>query len=378
MYSRAFNPPEDQSYFLFGPRGTGKSWLVKQLYAQAPYFDLLKAGTCNRLMAAPERLADEIAADYRGWVVIDEIQKVPALLDEVHRLIETRPLRFVLTGSSVRSLRRSGTNLLAGRALTMGLHPLTARELGKDFDLGRALQYGQLPRAWQLRQPKGFLASYVNTYLQEEIRQEALTRNLPAFNRFLQVAAFSQAQPLNISAVARECGVNRKAVNGWFGILRDTLIARELPVFARRAKRKLLTSVKFFFFDSGVFRALRPRGPLDSDSELAGAALETLVMQNLMAENDYQDWGYDFHHWRTPEGAEVDLVLYGERGLKAIEVKSSFRLPDRAALRGLRLFQKDYPQADLLLLYTGSEVVHDKGVDLVPVSDFLRQPDRWL
>ncbi len=401
MYRRIFKPPQEQSYFLLGPRGTGKSRLVEQIYRDGLYFDLLESGMYNELLASPVRLADKIPvtalphpayqpclaspvrladkipAGYEGWVVIDEIQKVPALLDEVHRLIEKRGLRFVLTGSSARALRRKGTNLLAGRALTCRMHPLTVEELGGDFDLRRSLQYGHLPRVQQLKKPGDFIRSYVGTYLKEEIQQEGLTRSLPAFSRFLEAASFCQASVLNVSSVASECAVNRKTVESYFSILRDTLLSRELAVFARRAKRKLVSRVKFYFFDVGVFRALRPRGPLDTDQEIGGVALETLVMQEIVAQNDYKRWGYDVCYWRTRQGVEVDFVLYGGRGLKAIEVKSTGRLR-REDFKGLLQFKKDHPEADAMLLYAGTKREYEKDVAVVPVETFLRTPAEFI
>ena len=196
--------------------------------------------------------------------MVDEVQRVPDILNEVHRLIESRGLRFVLTGSSARKLRRRGVNLLAGRALTRRMHPLTARELGRDFDLGRALRFGCLPFACTASDPQEYLASYVSTYLREEVQQEGLARNLAAFSRFLEAASFSQGSVLNMAAVARDCSVRAKVVEDYFAILENLLIAVRLPVFTRRAKRRLVAHPKFYFFDAGVFRAIRPRGPLES------------------------------------------------------------------------------------------------------------------
>ena len=377
MFQRLFKPPQGQSYFLLGPRGTGKSCFVEQAYRGSLYFDLLESSTYNELLAAPDRLAGRIPSDHDGWVVIDEIQKIPALLDEIHRLIEKRGLKFVLTGSSARALKRKGANLLAGRALTCKMYPLTAEELGEAFDLGYSLQYGHLPSVWDLKQPNRFLQSYVQTYLQEEIRQEGLTRNLPAFNRFLEAAAFSQASLLNVTEVARECAVNRKVAESYFSILRDTLLSRELPVFARRAKRKLISRIKFYFFDAGVFRALRPRGPLDSKEEVSGIALETLVLQEIAAQNDYKQWGYDLYYWRTQQSVEVDFVLYGERGLKAIEVKSSAHLR-KEDFKGLRQFKKDYPEADTILVHAGEQKHYEEDIAVVPAGEFLREMGEFV
>ena len=377
MFSRDFNPPSAQSYFLFGPRGSGKSAFVENFYRDGLLVDLLDSAVFNELLANPRALSARIPEGFSSWVVIDEVQKVPALLDEVHRLIEKRRLKFVLTGSSARRLRRGHVNLLAGRALTRRLHPLTAAELGGDFNLARALEYGHLPAACTADNPGDFLKSYVHTYLREEIQQEGLTRNLPAFGRFMEAASFSQGAPLNISAIARDCAVSRKVAENYFSILRDTLLSHEIPVFARRAKRDLVARVKFYFFDAGVFRAIRPAGPYDFDAETGGVALETLVLQELAARNDYSDFNYTIHYWRTRQGAEVDFVLYGERGLKAIEVKNSPRAR-REALKGLRLFKKEHPQARLMFVYTGRRRFHEDGVDIVPAEMFLPRVDDYL
>jgi predicted AAA+ superfamily ATPase len=370
-------PPLRQSFFLFGPRGVGKSAWARSQFPDATFFDLLDSDTFTRLLASPSRLGEQIPSGHRGWVVVDEVQRLPDLLNEVHRLIEARRLKFALTGSSARKLRRRGVNLLAGRALTRFMHPLTARELGGDFDLARALSHGCLPFAYTEAQPKDYLSSYVATYLREEVQQEGFARNLAGFGRFLEAASFSQASVLNMAAVARESAVGAKVVEDYFSILEDLLIAVRLPVFTRRAKRKVISHPKFYFFDPGVFQAIRPRGPLDSIDEISGAALETLVLQQLRALNDYLSWGYRLHYWRTAGGDEVDFVLYGERGLIAIEVKMTSRV--RAEdLRGLRRFLGDYPQARAFFVYTGTRRLHEAGVDIVPAGEMIAGLDTIL
>lgn len=287
-----------------------------------------------------------------------------------HRLIEARGLRFALTGSSARKLRRGGVNLLAGRALSLRLHPLVREEIGADWDLRRALQLGGLPLAVtapDAATARAYLGSYVGTYLREEVQHEGLTRNLPGFARFLEAASFSQASPLNVSAVASESGVERKVVESWFQILEDLLLAVRLPVFTRRAQRALTAHPKSFYFDAGVYRSLRPRGPLDSASEIDGAALETLLLQEVRAHNDARDLGYQLSFWRTRAGHEVDLVLYGERGLLGFEVKRVERVRPED-LRGLRVFAEDYPPAKLFLLYGGDREYEDDGVRILPMA----------
>jgi predicted AAA+ superfamily ATPase len=370
VYSRSLQLPARQSFFLFGPRGTGKTAWLRHTLPDAIYFDLLDAGIYTRLLGAPEQLGERIPRNHRGWVVVDEVQRVPEVLNEVHRLIESRKLRFALTGSSARKLRRRGVNLLAGRAVTRHMHPLTATELGRDFDLARHLRYGCLPFACTTDAPKDYLASYVSTYLREEVQQEGLARNVAAFARFLHAASFSQGAVLNMASVARECGVHAKVVEDYFSILEDLLVAVRLPSFTRRAKRRVTAHPKFYFFDAGVFQAIRPRGPVDAPEEIDGPALETLVLQHLRAENDYGALGYAFHYWRTSKGDEVDFVLHGERGLVAIEVKRSSRV--RAEdLRALRLLHEDFPKARLYLLHLGTRRWHESGVDVVPVGEAL-------
>lgn len=360
-----------QSFFLFGPRGVGKTAWLRARFPDALVFDLLESETYTRLLAAPSRLADQIPATYKGWVVLDEIQRLPELLNEVHRLIEARRLRFVLTGSSARKLRRRGVNLLAGRALTRFMHPLTAKELGRDFDLRRALQHGCLPFACTEPDPRDYLRSYVTTYLREEVQQEGFARNLAAFARFLEAASFSQGAVLNMAAVARESAVSAKVVEDYFSILEDLLIAVRLPVFAKRAKRRVVAHPKFYFFDAGVFQAVRPKGPLDAPEEISGAALETLFLEQLRALNDYLALGYSLSYWRTATGEEVDFVLYGDKGLAAFEIKMTQRVrPDD--LRGLRRFREAYPQARAFFVYTGSRRWREAEIDILPADDALR------
>jgi predicted AAA+ superfamily ATPase len=355
-----------------GPRGTGKSTWVSRVLPEALRFDLLKESTYTELVGHADRL--EAMADAHGakTIVIDEVQKLPALLDEVHRLIEQRKFRFVLTGSSARKLKRSGANLLAGRARTMTMHPFTATELGARFELKHAIKYGLLPTVWTESDPKDYLKGYVGTYLREEVQQEALVRNVGSFHRFLEAASFSQGQVLNVQAVAADCGINRKTVENHFELLEDLLLAVRLPVFRRKAARKLVRHPKFFFFDAGVYRGLRPRGPLDSDAEIDGAAIETLLVQSLLAENANAGLGYELFFWRTTEGAEVDCVLYGERGLHGFEVTRSSLFRERD-LEGLRLFCDDYPRAKGHLFYGGTRRYQFGAIEVVPFEEGLRE-----
>ncbi|MFO7928642.1 MAG: AAA family ATPase, partial [Candidatus Humimicrobiaceae bacterium] len=283
MYSRIIKKPKNKSFFLFGPRGTGKTTWVKRTFREGIYLDLLEARLYNELLADPQRLENYIPSNFKGWIIIDEVQRVPEILNEVHRLIEGSHYRFVLTGSSARKLKRNGPNLLAGRALTYFMHPLTVPELGRDFSLKHSLLYGNLPSAYTEDNPGGFLESYIQTYLQEEVRQEGLTRNLGAFARFMESASFSQGEVLNISEVARESSVGRKIVENYFTILEDLMIAYRIPVFTKRAKRRLVSHPKFYYFDVGIYRTIRPAGPLDSPQEAEGIAFESVFFQEALA-----------------------------------------------------------------------------------------------
>ncbi|MBF0532702.1 MAG: ATP-binding protein [Candidatus Omnitrophica bacterium] len=370
MYSRLLQPPKGKSFFLFGPRGTGKTTWVKTIFPKALLIDLLAAETYQELLANPQRLEKMLPRGFDDWIIIDEVQRVPQLLNEVHRLIEHRKLRFVLTGSSARKLRQKGVNLLAGRALTSFFHPLTAVELGKDFDLAHSLKFGQLPCVYTENDPKAYLESYVQTYLREEIQQEGLTRNLSAFSRFLESASFSQGSVLNTSSVARECSVERKVVENYFFILEDLLIANRLPVFMKKAKRKMASHPKFYFFDTGLYRTVRPSGPLDMPEEMEGAAFETLFLQELRAVNDYLKFDYRIYYWRTAAETEVDFIAYGEKGLKAFEIKRTARI-NESHLRGLKTFQKDYPTAKCYLIYGGDRSYYEDNITLLPMAEAL-------
>jgi predicted AAA+ superfamily ATPase len=372
MYARLLTPPRRKSFFLFGPRGTGKTTWVKATFPDAVYVDLLESEVFNDLTANPQRLGRLIPPHHQDWVVLDEVQRIPDLLHEVHRLIEAKRYAFILTGSSPRKLRRHGPNLLAGRALMLAMHPLSVAEVGKDFRLEQALAYGQLPSVYQEPDPHKYLEAYVKTYLEEEIRQEGLTRNLSAFARFLEAASFSQGSLVNISSVARECAVERKVVEQYFSILEDLLIAFRVPVFARRAKRRLVAHPKFYFFDVGVYRTLRPMGPVDAPEEVEGVALESLVIQELIALNSALDLGYRIYYWRDAHGLEVDMVLYGPGGLWAFEITRTARVT-RPMLSGLQAFLEDYPMAKAYLLYGGDRPRYEGRITLLPVVKALKE-----
>lgn len=374
MYNRILQLPLNQnnSIFLFGPRGTGKTSWLKAHLADALYFDLLDFSVYQSLIANPNRLDNLIPPHYANWIIIDEVQRIPELLNEVHRLIENKQYKFILTGSSARSLRRMGVNLLAGRALKYTMHPLVLQEIGAaNFDIKKAVKLGLLPSVINHPDPKKYLESYVQTYIKEEIMYEGLTRNIGAFSRFLEAASFSQGQLVNSSEIARELGINRITVGHYFDILDDLLIGIRISVFTQRAKRKMITHQKFYFFDTGVYNALRPIGPLDSQEELDGAALETLFLQSLRAINDYYQLGYKIHFWRTSAGDEVDFVIYGERGFHAFEIKRSANINSKS-LKGLKSFGQDYPEAKLYIIFFGNQKQYFDTIQAVPFEEALK------
>ena len=373
MYSRFFTPPP-QSFFLFGPRGTGKSTLISGYFKSARVIDLLDPETFQSLSASPNRLTGFIdgSPKVKHWI-IDEVQRIPELLPLIHQLIEkNKQLHFVLTGSSARKLRRTSSDLLGGRALECHLHPFLASELGKDFDLDRALTIGMLPLVLAAPRAEATLKSYLALYMQTEVVAEGLVKSLPTFSRFLEAISFSQGSLINFSAIGRDCGVDRKTIQAYVAILEDLLVAFRLPVFTKKAKRELVTHEKFYYFDSGVYRAIRPTGPLDQPQEIDGAALETLVIQQLRAWASYREEGEKLYFWRSRGGTEVDVVIYGKRGLWAIEIKNSGKVRPED-LAGLREFGQDYPMSERILLYRGKHREMVSGVTCIPVGEFLQQ-----
>lgn len=370
---RFFREPSG-SYFLFGPRGTGKSTWLRGVHPRALVLDLLAPDVHRTYAARPERLHELIAGSPEaGVVVVDEVQRVPALLDVVHQRIETpgNRVRFVLTASSARKLRRAGVNLLAGRAVERALHPFMAAELGEAFRLDSALEIGLVPLVWSAPDPVAARSAYLSLSVREEVQAEGMVRDLGGFARFIEGVSFSHASVLNLSNVANDCDVSRKTAEGYLAILEDSLLAFRVPIFSRKAKRHLTSHPKFFWFDAGVFRSARPAGPLDHPDEIAGAALEGLVAQHLRAWIDYGDGRTTLHFWRTKSGNEVDFVVYGADDLCAIEVKNT-RRAKAADLRGLRAFRTDYPIARVALLHRGDERLVIDDIPCVPVEAFLR------
>lgn len=318
--------------------------------SDAVWVDLLEADEFRSYSAKPERLKELVLArSERKTVVIDEIQKVPELLSVVHFLIERKlGLRFILTGSSSRKLKKTGADLLAGRVIKQTLHPFMAVELGKKFNLASALKQGLLPLVFSAADPDAVLRTYASLYVKEEVQMEGLVRNIGNFSRFLEAVSFSHGSLINISNVARECEVERKVVEAYVTILEDLLLAIRIPVFSKKAKRATITHPKFYYFDVGVYRSLRPRGPLDKPEEIEGAALEGLVAQHLIAWSFYRDEKNKVYFWRTAAGSEVDFIVYGEEVFWAIEVKNTSKIRPED-LRSLRSFKSEYPQSTALL-----------------------------
>ena len=377
MFERLLSLPDSgrETFFLWGPRQAGKSTLLRKRYPAGFWVDLLKGEEFRRYVARPELLRQELDAagpDPARQIVIDEVQKVPAVLDEVHWLIENRGLHFALCGSSARKVRHGAANLLGGRALRYELRGLTAGELGADFELDRALNHGYLPRMYEAGQPRRLLDAYISDYLRQEVAAEGLVRNLPAFSDFLDVAALSDGDPVNYSNVARECGVSGPTAKAYFGILEDTLLGRWLPAWRRRAKRRLASAPKFYFEDVGVVNRLARRGELERGSDVYGKAFENWVFHELSAFAGYRDLDEQLTYWRLPSGIEVDFVLGDMR--VAIEAKASARIT-RDHLKGLRTLVEEHQHVGRRAVVCLEPRARrtDDGIDILPAEDFARR-----
>jgi predicted AAA+ superfamily ATPase len=362
--------PGRETFFLWGPRQTGKTTLLRQAYSSVPWIDLLQADEYRRYLERPELLRQELAAGPPPpQVVIDEIQKVPSLLDEVHWLHERRKIRFALCGSSARKVRRGQANLLGGRALRYELHGLTAAELGDAFDLDRLLNHGYLPVHYETDQPARRLAAYVGDYLREEVAAEGLVRNLPVFSAFLGAAALSDGDLVNFANIARDCGVSGHTVKGHFEILEDTLLGRWLPAYTRRPKRRVIAAPKFYFADVGVVNHLARRGTISRGGELFGKAFENWVHHELVARMAYRAPTATLSYWRLASGIEVDFVV-GDMDV-AIEAKATARVT-ADHLAGLRHLHADHPRARRVVVCLEPKRRRtDDGIDILPVATFV-------
>ncbi|MBM4383528.1 MAG: ATP-binding protein [Deltaproteobacteria bacterium] len=365
--------PGTETFFLWGPRQTGKSTLLAEAYPDAIRVDLLRADDFRRYLERPELLRAELAAlagTKRPQVVIDEVQKVPALLDEAHWLHENAGVRFALCGSSARRVKRGQANLLGGRAVRYELHGLTAGEIGREFDLTRALNHGYLPRIYLAERPQRLLAAYVGDYLKEEIAGEGLVRNLPVFSEFLSIAALSDTELVNFTNIARECGVSSTAVKGYFSILEDTLLWRWLPAYRKRPKRRVIGAPKLYFADVGVVNQLARRGRLEPGAQLYGKAFENWVFHELCAHNAYSEAFAQLSYWRLASGIEVDFIV-NDMAL-AIEAKAT-RKATSDHLRGLRELAKDQPRVKqrALVCLEAKAYETDDGIWVLPAKEFV-------
>ena len=374
MYKRLLQLPvhPENSFFLWGPRQTGKTTLLKTTYPGAMRIDLLKTDELMRYTQEPSLLRQEVLALAPGrMVVIDEIQKVPALLDEIHYLIQEQDRIFALCGSSARKIRRgSKVNLLGGRALRYELLGLTARELGDDFSLEHMLNAGPLPRHYMSNKVKPLLRAYVQDYLREEVMEEGLTRNLPVFSDFLRVAAIGDTEVVNMTNIARETGMAVSTVRGHFGILEDTLLGAFLPSFTLRPKRRTIQAPKFYFRDLGVVNHLTHRSAVKPGSELFGKAFENWLFHELSAHARYTEKHYDLSFWRLSSGIEVDFIL-GHASV-AVEARGKPRITG-TDLKGLIHFKKEYPsvQYRLLVCLEQRRRKTEEGIHILPYQDFV-------
>lgn len=355
--------------FLFGPRATGKSTLIKQQLPEARVYDLLDAEVFRRLLQRP-KLIEEETIDPQQIVVIDEIQKLPMLLDEVHRLIEKRQLRFLLTGSSARKLRRGGANLLAGRAWEARLFPLTSCEI-PDFDLPRYLNTSGLPAIYNNPDSGEELAAYVGTYLAEEIQAEAVTKNLAAFSEFLSLSALSNGHEINFESMASDCGVSPSTLKSYFQVLDETLIGFLLPGYTKTKKRKAISRAKHYYFDIGVVNNLCRRGVINEKSELFGNALEHFLILEVRAYLGYRRSNQELHYWRSTSKFEVDLIVGGI----AIEIKATSMVQEKH-LKGLRALKEEGLMHRFICVSSDDQTRKTSdGIEIMPWRKFLA--DLW-
>lgn len=370
-YSRIIDLSEsdNDSIFLWGARQVGKSTLLKTRYPDARYYDLLKSDECFRLSRAPHLLREELEnANPDKLVIIDEVQKIPELLDEVHWLIVNKGIRFILCGSSARKLKKAGTNLLGGRAPKVTLYPLVSAEI-PDFNLIRAINNGMIPRHYMIEYPDRRLEAYIGVYLEEEIKSEARLRQLSSFTRFLEVAAQCDGEMINYSNIAQDCGVSAVTVKEYFNILSDTLIGYMVPAFTLSRKRSAIKTSKFYYFDVGIANHLMNRSNLLPGSADFGHAFEHLMIQEIIAYLSYSGSKDSLSYWRTTSGYEVDAVLGA--GKTAIEFKSTDEVQSHH-VKGLRVFQEDFPESRLIIVSLDKYPRTMNGIQIMPATDFLK------
>ncbi|MGI9228983.1 MAG: ATP-binding protein [Gammaproteobacteria bacterium] len=379
MFKRNLNlpAPGKESFFLWGPRQTGKSTLLRAAYGDGLWIDLLKSEEYRRYISRPELLRQEVesmvgqSAD-GVQVVIDEIQKVPALLNEVHWLIENRGLHFALCGSSARKVKKGAANLLGGRAIRYELYGISASELGQHFNLERLLNHGYLPSIYEAARPYRMLDAYIADYLKEEVAAEGLTRNLPAFSDFLDAAAFSDGEIVNFSNIARDSGVSNNTTKNYFQILIDTLLGCWLPAYRKRAKRRAVAAPKFYFTDVGIVNRLAQRGELRAGGELYGKAFENWIFHELTTYMSYSESPDRLSYWRLTSGTEVDFII-GDMAV-AIEAKSSAKITNDH-LQGLRSLVQDYPSVGRRILVCREPKARrtEDGIEILSFAGFIKQ-----
>lgn len=359
---------ENDSIFLWGARQTGKSTLLKTLFPKIRYYDLLMGEEFERLNRRPELLRQELLlCKENELIIIDEVQKIPQLLDEVHWLITNKNLRFILCGSSARKLKRSGANMLGGRAIRNILFPLVSSEI-PEFDLNKALNDGMIPRHYMIKNPRKRLQAYIGNYLQEEIKAEALTRNLSTFTRFLEIAAISCGEMLNYNNIATECGVSSPTIKEYFSILEDTMIGYMIPAYKKVIKRRVIQAPRFYYFDVGITNFLLKRTYLQQGSPEYGKAFEQFIIQELYAYTKYNDDYSQLSYWRTASGFEVDVIL-GDAQV-AIEIKSSREIY-RHHLKGLKAFAEEFPDARKIVVSNEKNKRLMGNIEIMPVKEFL-------
>jgi predicted AAA+ superfamily ATPase len=371
MLTRILSIPR-QSFFLLGPRGSGKSTWLRAAFRDAHVIDLLSEEKFQRLLAHPGLFADEVRALKAGrWVIVDEIQRLPALLNEVHRFIEEKRLRFILCGSSARKLKRAGVNLLAGRALRRAMHPFVPEELGGAFDLEQALQFGLLPVVWDSDAKADTLAAYAQFYLKEEIQAEALVRSLPGFARFLPVAALFHGQTINVTTIARDAGVARTTVSGYLDILEETLLCFRLSAYEAKLRVRERKLPKWYWCDPGLVRAMK-RSSGELVPEERGALFEGLVAQVIRAYRDYRGICDEMYYWAPSGGAttEVDFLLAQGKHFVAVEAKSGGSFVE-SWCKGLRAAAELKGLRRRLIVYPRGPALRTKdGIVVLPFQDF--------
>jgi len=365
-----FNGKNAESAFLWGARQTGKSTLLKMMYPDVLYFDLLLSDVFNRFLSNPGLLRETVVADKSSSpVIIDEIQRIPSLLNEVQWLIVNKNRQFILSGSSPRKIVRSGGNLLGGRALRYELYPLIYREI-PDFDLLRALNNGLLPRMYLSERPARLLSAYVGSYLRDEIMAEARIRNISSFSRFLEAAAFSNGEIVNYSNIASDCGVSSPTIKEYFQILEDTMTGRFLPSYQKKPKRRVIVAPKFWFFDIGIANYLLKRGTIVSGSEAFGKAFEHFIYHELYSHSHYSGTNYPLSFWRTSSQTEVDFIL-GDNEV-AVEVKAT-ELANEKHLKGLKIFADEYKTKRLILVSNDNLPRKTGNISILPWRAFLEE-----